>query len=87
MAKWFFDCPLCGRLNPEQIYSPEAPNISANIKQPGDVFANKFKVCCITETWLNDTILSHNLFPDSCCVFRTDRDYLTSIILNVGVEC
>jgi hypothetical protein len=29
--------PFFGRLNPEQIYSPEAPTISANIKQPGDV--------------------------------------------------
>jgi hypothetical protein len=37
-----------------------------------------FKVYCSTETWLNDTILSHNLFPDSYCVFRADRDYLTS---------
>jgi hypothetical protein len=29
--------PFFGRLNPEQIYSPEAPTISVNIKQPGDV--------------------------------------------------
>jgi hypothetical protein len=43
-----------------------------------NVFANNFKVYWITETWLNDTILSHNLFPDSYCVFRADREYLTS---------
>jgi hypothetical protein len=43
-----------------------------------NVFANNFKVYCITKTWLNDTILSHNLFPDSCCVSRAYRDYLTS---------
>jgi hypothetical protein len=29
--------PFSGRLNPKQIYSPEAPTISVNIKQPGDV--------------------------------------------------
>jgi hypothetical protein len=43
-----------------------------------NVFANKFKVYCIMETWLNDSILSHNLFPDSYCVFRADRNYLSS---------
>jgi hypothetical protein len=43
-----------------------------------NVFANNFKVHCIPEIWLSDTVLSHNLFPDSYCVFRADRDYLTS---------
>jgi hypothetical protein len=43
-----------------------------------NVFANNFKVYCIMETWLNGTILSRNLSPDSYCVFRADRDHLTS---------
>jgi hypothetical protein len=43
-----------------------------------NVFANNFKVYCITETWLNGIILSHNLFHDSYCMFRADRDYLIS---------
>jgi hypothetical protein len=38
-----------------------------------NVSANNFKVCRITETWFNNIILSHNLFPDSYCVFRADR--------------
>jgi hypothetical protein len=42
------------------------------------VFANNFKSYCIMETWLNDTILSHNLFPDSYWVFCADRGCLTS---------
>jgi hypothetical protein len=42
------------------------------------VFANNFKIYCIMETWLNDIVLSHNLCPDSYCVFRADRDNLTS---------
>jgi hypothetical protein len=40
-----------------------------------NVFANNFKTYCITETWLNDSILSHNLFPDSYFVLCADRDY------------
>jgi hypothetical protein len=28
--------------------------------------------------WLNDSALSHNLFPDSYCVFPADRKYSTS---------
>jgi hypothetical protein len=43
-----------------------------------NVLANNFKVYCITKTCSNDTILSHNLFPDSYCVFRAGRDYLNS---------
>jgi hypothetical protein len=43
-----------------------------------NVFANNFKIYCIAETWLNNTILCQNLFPDSYCVFHADRDYLTS---------
>jgi hypothetical protein len=34
--------------------------------------ANNFKVYCITGTWLNDTILSHNLLPGSYCIFYAD---------------
>jgi hypothetical protein len=30
------------------------------------------------ETWLNDSVLSHNLFLDSYCVYRADRNYSTS---------
>jgi hypothetical protein len=30
------------------------------------------------ETWLNDIVLSHNLFPDSYCVFCADTKYSTS---------
>jgi hypothetical protein len=43
-----------------------------------NVFAKNFKVYCIKETWLIDSILGHKLFPDSHSVFRADRDYLTS---------
>jgi hypothetical protein len=42
------------------------------------VLANNFKIYCITETWLNDSVLSHNLFTDSYCVYRADRNYSTS---------
>jgi hypothetical protein len=42
------------------------------------VIANNFKIYCITETWLNDIILSHNLFSDLYCVFHADREYLTN---------
>jgi hypothetical protein len=42
------------------------------------VLANNFKIYCITETWLNGSLLSHNLFPDPYCVFRADRNYSTS---------
>jgi hypothetical protein len=30
------------------------------------------------ETWLSDTVLSHNLFSDLYCVFCAESDYLTS---------
>jgi hypothetical protein len=39
------------------------------------VCVNEPKVICITETCLNDTFYNHSLFPNSCSVFRTDRDY------------
>jgi exonuclease III len=41
-----------------------------------NVYASIHKMCCLTETWLNDTIFSHDLFLTSYSVFRTDRDYL-----------
>jgi hypothetical protein len=40
--------------------------------------ANNFKMYCIKENWLNNSILSHNLFCDSYCVFRADIRDLTS---------
>jgi hypothetical protein len=42
------------------------------------VLANNFKMYCIKENWLNNSILSHNLFCDSYCVFRADIRDLTS---------
>jgi hypothetical protein len=34
------------------------------------------KLCVyITETWLNDSFYNHSLLPDSCSVFRADRNY------------
>jgi hypothetical protein len=42
------------------------------------VLANNFKIYCITENWLNDSVLSHNLFPDSYYVYRAGRNYSTS---------
>jgi hypothetical protein len=49
-----------------------------------NALANNFKIYCITETRLNDNILSHNLFTDSFCVFHADRDYLTT---KLEAEC
>jgi hypothetical protein len=40
-----------------------------------NVFANVFKIYCIAENWLNDSILDYNLFLESYYVFRADRDY------------
>jgi hypothetical protein len=42
------------------------------------VFCNSFKIYYNTESWLNDSILSHNLFSDLYCVFHADRDSLNS---------
>jgi hypothetical protein len=42
------------------------------------VHASIQKTCCLTETWLNDTIFSHDLFPVIYSVFRADRDYSNS---------
>jgi hypothetical protein len=43
-----------------------------------NVCASSHSIYCLTETWLNDTIFSHNPFPASCSVFHADRDYLNS---------
>jgi hypothetical protein len=40
--------------------------------------ASNHKIHCPTETWPNDTILSHSPFPASYSVFRADRGYLNS---------
>jgi hypothetical protein len=42
------------------------------------VLDDNFKMYCITETWLNGSILSHNPFPDSYWVYRADRNYSAS---------
>jgi hypothetical protein len=43
-----------------------------------NVHVSNHKIYCLTETWLNDTIFSQNLFPDTYSVFRADRDYSNS---------
>jgi hypothetical protein len=39
------------------------------------VFANNLNNLLYYRNLLKNTILSHNLFPDSYCVFHGDRDY------------
>jgi hypothetical protein len=50
-----------------------------------NVYASNHKIYCLTETWLNDTIVSSNHFPVSYSVFRVDTDYLNSHVTRVGV--
>jgi hypothetical protein len=39
------------------------------------VCVNGPKIIYITQTLLNDSFYNHSLFPDSCSVFRADKDY------------
>jgi hypothetical protein len=43
-----------------------------------NVYVSNRKIFCLTETWLKDTIFSHNHFPVSYSEFHADRDYLNS---------
>lgn len=38
-----------------------------------NVCSTDYNILCLTETWLNDMCLDHNLFPDSYTVLRSDR--------------
>ena len=38
-----------------------------------NVCSTDYNIFCLTETWLNDLCLDHNLFPDSYTVLRSDR--------------
>jgi hypothetical protein len=40
-----------------------------------NIYVPNYKIYCVTETWLNDTVNSYNLFPATYSVFRADRDY------------
>jgi hypothetical protein len=39
---------------------------------------------CVTETWLNDSLCNHNLFPDNYFVFHAHRVYTDSNITHGG---
>lgn len=38
------------------------------------ILCNNFDIICLTETWLDDAVLSSELFDDRYCVLRRDRD-------------
>lgn len=38
------------------------------------VLVNNYDIICLTETWLDDTIMSSELFDERYCVIRRDRD-------------
>jgi hypothetical protein len=44
----------------------------------------EYNILCLTETWLNDSCLDHNLFPDSYTVLRSDQ---VSANKTRAVEC
>lgn len=38
------------------------------------VLCNNYDIICLTETWLDDTVMSSEIFDDRYCVLRRDRD-------------
>jgi hypothetical protein len=40
-----------------------------------NVCSADFKITCLTETWLSESFINHNLFPESYTVYRADRVY------------
>jgi hypothetical protein len=52
-----------------------------------NVHASKHKIYYLTETWLNDTSFSHNVFPASCSVFHGNRYCLNSHTNRRGSNC
>jgi hypothetical protein len=58
--------------------------ITKCIEFTDNVHASNHNIYCLTKTWLNYTIFSHNVFPAFCSVFRGDIYYLNSHILQGG---
>ncbi|PNF38084.1 hypothetical protein B7P43_G16078 [Cryptotermes secundus] len=46
-----------------------------------------FRVICLTETWLNDSFSSSNLFPDTYAVYRSDRDVIWKYVSQYRKKC
>jgi exonuclease III len=59
-------------------HSVHTLSIYQNVKglrteQLDNVSASDFDIICLTETWLNDSYYTHNLFPNGYTVYRSDR--------------
>ena len=50
------------------------------------VYASKFNVFCITETWLSDSIYDGEILPYDYTLYRKDRLSLGGVVL-VAVNC
>uniref|UniRef100_A0A1Y1M7D6 Uncharacterized protein n=1 Tax=Photinus pyralis TaxID=7054 RepID=A0A1Y1M7D6_PHOPY len=49
-----------------------------------NVLSNSYDIIILTETWLNNSILSNELFDDRYLVFRKDRDKVTTHLKDGG---
>ena len=38
------------------------------------VYSRDFDICCVTETWLNDSVTNNEIIPSNYQVYRMDRD-------------